>query len=361
MKVRTPVGLNLTHSPSGMVLSDACTQGRWDPDVVDAALVDLLLYCADAQELGDAADRLRQRVSCSPGSAAATIRSLVASGLLLDDAANPLAPSRETVRRWTDRGWAEALYFHARSNLLPKTDYSEPEAYAEDAATMRHKVAAEPALPSNYKDVPGAASIPLARGWAPPAADLAALLEESTLPATGRPLAYDELSWIVHLGFGQTGSKRLPVSGEHVVKTSPSGGSRHPTELYVVTLDVESQPPGLYHFSVRNDALELLRPGDHRAFLAEHVFNSPQRPPFAARVVFLLSTVFERSMFRYREPRSYRVMQFDLGHLMQTAAYVAAAAERPCYRAYSLHDGATEQFLGIDGFGESVMAYMVLG
>lgn len=363
MKVRSPMGMGLTRIPSGIIISDSTTQRRWETDDLNRHLVALLKYCHIPRAIGDATRFLEEVTECAGDVAEHTIASLLECGMLLEDHRHTDLPTQTVLKQWTDKGWAEAFHFHLRTNRLPKADYAADTAYSDDVDAMRRKAAAEP-LPSNYKDYDGVSSIQLdANGFSgidnPP--PLEAILAEHPLSVLERPLDLPEFGWLVHRAYGQTTDKRLPVSGRHVAKTSPSGGSRHPTEVYPVILDVRGVDPGLYHYSVRRHALDRLRAGCLLDELRTHVFLAPQRPPFQPRVVFLLTTIFERSMFRYREPRSYRVVHFDLGHLMQTSAYIAASVRRPCYRAYAMHDREVESLIGVDGVSEAAMSFVAIG
>jgi SagB-type dehydrogenase family enzyme len=330
---------------------------------VDRHLVALLTFCGEPRDLRDAVRFLAMRTERDEDAAEAAILALLETGVLLADDAHRDIPSRVALQQWRRSGWGEAFHFHIRTNLLPKTDYSAESAYRDDIAAMRRKAAVEP-LPDNYKDYDGALSIPLTadrfQGIDNPPS-LESILAEDPQHTRSRVLDLMEFGWFVHRAYGQTAIRRLPVSGQHVGKTSPSGGSRHPTEVYPVVLDVAGIEPGLYHYSVRHHALETLRTGDFLDALRTHVFLSPNRPPFEPRVVFILTTIFERSMFRYREPRSYRVMHFDLGHLMQTSAYLASSVRRSSYRAYAMHDREVDRLIGIDGITEASMAFVALG
>jgi len=79
------------------------------------------------------------------------------------------------------------------------------------------------------------------------------------------------------------------------------------------------------------------------------------------KVVFIYTTIFERSMFRYRESRSYRVMHYDLGHVLQNTSYLARCLNQNCYRGYSLNECAAEKILKLDFLSESAMAVAALG
>jgi len=70
---------------------------------------------------------------------------------------------------------------------------------------------------------------------------------------------------ILHLLQGVTAfdpAERIAAAWSDIgVKTSPSGGSRHPIEVYPVVLAVAGIEPGIYHDSVASNSLVLLRPG----------------------------------------------------------------------------------------------------
>lgn len=362
-RLRCPVGLGFTATPSGVILDDSSTQGRWALDRVDPSLIRFLLYAREPRDRRALVAFLMDATACSEAVAGKTVETLRTEGMLVREGDVPNMPKRASLERWAAKGWREAFYFHARTNLLPKTDYSSDEAYEEDVAAMRRKLRdASGTLPSNYKDYEDAQTIELAAEFDPgPPPALGPLLSEACPVETGRAMNLAELGWYLRLAFGETATRRLPVSGRHVGKTSPSGGSRHPTEVYPVVLDVEGIEPGLYHYSVRRHVLERLRSGAYSEVMRKEVFLSDARPPFTPRVVFLFTTIFERSMFRYREPRSYRVVHFDLGHLMQTAATIAAGRRRPCYRAYAMHEREVDAFVGIDGITEASMTFLALG
>lgn len=100
-----------------------------------------------------------------------------------------------------------------------------------------------------------------------------------------------------------------PVSGYHQVelvkKSIPSGGSRHPTELF---LEVYSSPilsTGIWHFNTRRNAL-------HR--LHERIQFTPPASGADWIIGVCIASVVRRAMFRYRDPRSFRAVLVDVGH-----------------------------------------------
>lgn len=257
---------------------------------------------------------------------------------------------------WERFGWAGPLAFHGYTNELPKLDYSRQEDLEADGALMREYIAAEQPPPS-YKVVESREKIFLRK-------ELSTLSISRAWGATGgnSSLDLEQLGGFCHYAFGQIGTKRLSVTGTHVRKSVPSGGARHPTEVYVVLLGPNWQAQlGIYHYDVRHHALALVASGDHIQFCREHVFLDPSLSSSAPTVVFILTTVFERSMYRYRESRSYRVVHHDVGHVIENASLLASSLGLRFRRGYSMHDSRVEERLGLADFEESAMAYLAIG
>jgi SagB-type dehydrogenase family enzyme len=351
----------LLSRPDGVCLYDPGACRSWRIDALEQRdLAQLLSWCVTWRDVDEVERLLTGHAGASREDARATLAELLRDGLLVNDEASTYHYLADRDTAWQQTGWDEALTYHWHTNLLPKVDYAaDPHGY-EDKAMMTSYLAREP-QPKSYKCIAGPR-----------------IALERDVPVTSRPIAdifaddvgearspgamtFAELSWLLYLTYGQTATRKLPLTGAHVAKTSPSGGSRHPTEVYPVVFSAEGIAPGLYHYSVEHHALVELAPGSHRRFVQDHVFTHPARPGFPPTVVFLHTTIFERSMFRYREGRSYRVMQYDLGHVMQTGALVASALGRSSYRAYSLHDSEVDRFLGVDGILESVMTFTAVG
>jgi SagB-type dehydrogenase family enzyme len=140
---------------------------------------------------------------------------------------------------------------------------------------------------------------------------------------------------------------RLPL------KTSPSGGARHPIEVYLLALKVKGLDRGLYHYDARDHALERISSGATsqraRAYCADQ--------PYVARAaaLFIMTGVFARTLWKYRHPRAYRVVLLDAGHLGQTFCLTATRLGLAPFSTAALQDTLIEKDLGIDGITESVL------
>mgnify|MGYP006301468733 CR=1 FL=1 len=163
--------------------------------------------------------------------------------------------------------------------------------------------------PSRYKTYPDAEgiSLPDPRGFQGLRVEGALEMRRSIRDYADRSLSLVEVSRLLWAAQGIT-EERLEF------RAAPSAGALYPIETYPVVHDVADLPSGIYHYAVREHGLERLEQGDFRgqvtqaglyqAFLGE------------ANVCFVLSAVFQRTRWRYRE-RAYRYVLLEAGHVAQ--------------------------------------------
>jgi SagB-type dehydrogenase family enzyme len=167
----------------------------------------------------------------------------------------------------------------------------------------------------------------------------------------GLPL--DAISDLLFYTWGVSGFVHSPILGRLPHKTSPSGGARHPGEVYLIALRVKGLAPGLYHYDPQHHRLEELRRGG----MAEKAvrYCGGQRWVKSAAALFLMTAVFRRVMWKYRVARAYRVVLADAGHLCQTFCLVATWLGLAPFCVMALKDSLIEKDLGLDGISESVL------
>ena len=68
----------------------------------------------------------------------------------------------------------------------------------------------------------------------------------------------NELATLLRWVWGAHGTLRLAGADLGLRRTSPSGGSLHPIEVYPLVRRVEGIAPGLYHYLGREHALERI-------------------------------------------------------------------------------------------------------
>jgi SagB-type dehydrogenase family enzyme len=158
---------------------------------------------------------------------------------------------------------------------------------------------------------------------------------------------------LLYYTWGVTGKLNTPLFGRLFQKTSPSGGARHPGEVYLLAMRVRGLSQGLYHYDCLNHRLERLKavPAINKAV----EYAAGQKFLRDASALFLMTAVFPRVMWKYRFPRAYRVVLLDAGHLCQTFCLVATWLGMAPFCTAALNDSLIEQDLDLDGIRESIL------
>jgi len=153
--------------------------------------------------------------------------------------------------------------------------------------------------------------------------------------------------------FGIQGWVDVPGLGRAAMKTSPSGGSLHPMEAYVLVQRVKGLKKGIYHYNAGRHELEWLRKGIARRTLERNLGSQW----WFARGAFLvlMTAVFGRTQWKYDFPRVYRSILLEAGHLCQTFCLTATWLGLAPFCTIAQTDTKWEEWLGIDGVKESVI------
>lgn len=167
------------------------------------------------------------------------------------------------------------------------------------------------------------------------------------------PLTVEAMSQLLFLTWSAIGYLQVPVFGRLLHKTSPSGGARHPGEVYVMALRVKGLQQGIYYY----------HPGRHNLTMISNKATPFQACRYCAHqhyvkeaaALFIMTAVFPRTMWKYQHPRAYRVVLLDAGHLCQTFCLVATWLGLAPFCTAALQDTLIEKDLGIDGISESVL------
>jgi SagB-type dehydrogenase family enzyme len=166
------------------------------------------------------------------------------------------------------------------------------------------------------------------------------------------PMTLDDLATILGVSVGVQQWARVE-GNDAPLKTSPSGGARHPIECYVVVRDVAGLKPAVYHYAANRHVLERI---GGRVPLTRMRAYVPQSRYFAnASAMVFFTAMFERQLWRYSYARAYRAALIEAGHVCQTFLLAATSLGLAPYCVMGLADTLIEGDLGIDGITESVL------
>ena len=218
--------------------------------------------------------------------------------------------------------------------------------------------------------------------------DFDALLDTRTTcrnydPEAQVPLA--AFSQLMARVFGARGTGH-PVPGFDVYKrTSPSGGSLHPTDCWLIVQRVEGIAPGLYRYRIDTHALEPVipaiappQPGDAgtmplgdatpRAWTADElqafarIAVAGQDFFASAAVLCVLAPRFHRNFWKYRNhAKAYRVCVLDVGHLSQTLQLCATQAGLGPFVTGAINEVDLERAFGMAGYAQSPLVVCGFG
>ncbi|ROP30272.1 SagB family peptide dehydrogenase [Couchioplanes caeruleus] len=200
--------------------------------------------------------------------------------------------------------------------------------------------------PGQFKLYRGRPRIPLDESGA---GELGRLLRDCYGVTRYRWTAADALRRLI----GTRGAE--PAGGAKLARNSlrpvPSGGSRFPAELYVVTGHGTEVPPGVHHYDQAHHSLVTLREGDWTPELGAALGLPGAAPP----LTLLASVFFWKNGFKYAD-LTYRLCALDVGVLLGQVLAVAAGEVR-----YRFADDDVDRLLRLDPMQESVYAAVSFG
>jgi SagB-type dehydrogenase family enzyme len=170
---------------------------------------------------------------------------------------------------------------------------------------------------------------------------------------SNKPLELATISQLLYLVWGVTGSLYSPLFGKLPLKTSPSGGARHPGEVYLMALRVKDLRSGLYYYHPARHQLETI--STNATGTRASLYCARQEYVRGAAALFIMTAVFPRTMWKYGKPRAYRVVLLEAGHLCQTFCLVATWLGLAPFSTMAFKDTLIEKDLQVDGIRESVL------
>lgn len=247
--------------------------------------------------------------------------------------------------------------FHEQSKLTPerKNELGLRIAQMQSNPDLLRRIS------SSYKSYPYRPQVELPVARLQPGRDLQEVIVHRRSgrqfdPVAGLTLA--ELSNMLQLSYGVTGS--LPI-GEGILqylRATPSAGGLYPLEIYLVVQRVEGIEPGLYHYRVAHHALEQLARGDQAEWLKKAEVEWGMSA--TAAVTVLVSAVFGRQTVKYRD-RGYRFILMEAGILTQSLTLLAAyQGIQSCIMGGWVDDEMNGLF-DLDGANEGMLVAMCLG
>jgi SagB-type dehydrogenase family enzyme len=292
-----------------------------------------------------AEDAIGHFANYTKSSVRSAVFQLLKAGLLLSKHSPEIAQDRRIAKHWASWLPEGSFHFSTKDAVYVRSGGS---------GSQWKSVMSKTAPPKIFKTVKGAKKMQLRPRVFPNSEFIRVLMARKThRHFANQNVTLEAVSQLLSLVWGVTGYLHSARFGKLLCKTSPSAGARHPGEVYLMALRVKGLSPGLYHYHPARHCLEMISTDatPKKAWL----YCACQDYVRKAAALFLMTAVFSRVMWKYRQPRAYRVVLLDAGHLCQTFCLVATWLGLAPFCTAALKDTLIEKDLGIDGVRESVL------
>jgi SagB-type dehydrogenase family enzyme len=125
-----------------------------------------------------------------------------------------------------------------------------------------------------------------------------------------------------------------------------------------VVHNVEGLERGVYHYALREHALELVRAGDFRAQVVEQGIGQEFLGECGA--VLFLTQILQRMRPKYQD-RSYRYGLLEAGHIGENGYLAATSMGLGACGIGAFMDDAINEVLGVDGVEEAAVYMLAVG
>ena len=169
------------------------------------------------------------------------------------------------------------------------------------------------------------------------------------------PLSLEELAYLC---WSVAGVHRIGPDNQWTMRTSPSGGARHPFETYLVVERITGVEPGIYRYSGLRHQLVLVKPG---AGICEEL-GSTALQPFVKKsaVIFIWTAVPYRNEWKYMFTGA-KQMAMDLGHYCQNLYLACESIGAGTCAIAAYRQDVIDEILGVNGEDEFAMYVAPVG
>lgn len=163
---------------------------------------------------------------------------------------------------------------------------------------------------------------------------------------TSEPLTWEELSYLLWATQGVSKVVKV-MDGFMALRTTPSGGARHPFETYLMINRVQGVDAGLYRYLPLGHKLLFMRSEDG---LSHKVAEACCSQGFLeeSAVVFIWTAIPHRTEWRY-SVLSHKLIAIDAGHLCENLYLASESIGAGTCGIGAYYQDQMDAILGVDG------------
>ena len=165
---------------------------------------------------------------------------------------------------------------------------------------------------------------------------------------TDEPITLEELSYLLWASDGV--HEVTKHHGAGTKRTVPSGGARHPYEIYILVNNVTDLEPGVYRYIAIGHKLLFINSKEN---INQENLEELVGQPFILKgaVIFFFVTIPYRMEWRYSLP-SFKVIGIEAGHICQNLYLACEALDLGTCAIAAYNQDVSDEILGIDGEDE---------
>jgi len=295
----------------------------------------LILICVEPRKKCDILSFLRKRRIIRDSNADTGQIESILDQLVINHIIVPFTPQQDhssfNPDKWKSRDWDAAAHYHFFTWYIPFLNYSEGQSgYARSSQNMLQYHLEQPD-DQRFKSYD------------------TFLYRELLSYSQNTPSSLKEKLHLIFL-LAFTKIREVPCHWSKIPlirRTSPSGGSRHPTEGYFLS-KIKEIPPGLHHIQMDPPQLVHLSVNTDTNFLEVCDSNTIG--------FIILTSIFERNMYKYRGSRAFRVIHMDIGHIIGTIEQLGLIFGMKTHVHFNFNELKLLESIGVSKSQEGVMA-----
>ena len=262
-----------------------------------------------------------------------------------------------SIDQWERDGWGAALRFYLCS--IRSEFFDEAENYKPLLQTALTEMLAEHPVPLP-PEIPEESAISVAAPAPAPETSVGEVLgrRRTSQVLGGNTLPQAVFSALMHHGFAAARTDHRPIVDEQNLSRLLQGcGVAFDPYLHIS--NVSGLEPGIYLYSISDERLKLISPGDRSSEICDALIGHDQAHS-ASCTVFLVAE-FERFQWRYRHDRALRNLYADVGRLAQYFLLIATAYGVQTHLTPAAKDSRLAELLELDQVGQQSLYAISLG
>lgn len=335
------------ENKSSVVLQNILTKKKY---TFKFPVFDLMLYCGEQRSVDEITEKVQKDFGVEIKEAKSIVDELLKIGFLTEK-------DQFNYDLWFERNWRNALYLHLLTSDNTFVDMGQPDEAIVKTNLLKDYLSDSP-LPPFYKKYEKTITLPKPKMEFVSAGNVL-LNRRTTRRFDKSPISLEQLSTI--LFYASQPAKIVRDYADSKRKDDPIIfvlSSYTPFEIYFSVNNVESLQKGLYHYNMNKHKIHLIKKGEFNKDMKKIAIGQVVED---ASVVFLISSVLERYMWRYRNSGAYRNLLIECSSLAHRIIVATEALGLKQFLTPAIRDSIADGLFGLDGYSETFTYLVAIG